>query len=182
LAEGRLDKPENNNALDTYRKMAAIAPNDPASIALGGRLSAAFWSLANRARKDARLDEALHYYGVLKTLPPVPLAAILGKQSPDPSAAERDASGSPVGSLPEAVAAPPTPVIASEAAEPTKPPEAARPAPVVISAPDAGAPSQATAPIVAQPSDRAYQPNLRTRETLLTQFQSSHRPPIRQRL
>jgi hypothetical protein len=154
LAEGRLDKPENNNALDTYRKMAAIAPNDPATIALGGHLSASFWSLANRARTDARLDEALHYYGILKTLPPVPLAAILGKQSPEPSAAERDASpgaGPPVTSLPEAAAALQRPVISSEAAEPTKPPEVTPAAPIVMSAPAASvpSPSQAIAPIAA---------------------------------
>jgi hypothetical protein len=160
FAEGRLDKPDNDNALDTYRKMAAIAPKDPATIALGGHLSAEFWSLANRARKDTRLDDALHYYGILKTLPPVPLAAILGKQSSEPSATVRDASpsaGPPVSSLPEAAAALPPPVISSEAAEATKSPEAAQAAPIVVSAPAAGAasPHQATSPRVAQPSDPA---------------------------
>jgi hypothetical protein len=158
LAEGRLDKPDNDNALETYRKMAAIAPNDPATITLGGHLSAAFWSLANRARTDARLDDALHYYGILKTLPPVPLAAILGKQSSEPSANERNTSASaepPVSSLPGPAAALPTPVISSEAAEPTKPPKAAPAASIPMSAPAAGAPSPSQATIVAQPSDRA---------------------------
>ncbi len=160
FAEGRLDKPENDNALDTYKKLAAIAPNDPATIAQGGHLSAAFWSLANRARTDGRLDEALHYYGILKALPPVPLAAILGKQSSEPSDTERNPPASarpPVSSYPEVAAALPTPVISSEAAEPTTPPHAAPAAPMVMSAPAAGAPSpsQAHAPIVAQPSDRA---------------------------
>jgi hypothetical protein len=155
LAEGWVDKPEHNNALDTYRKMAAIAPNDPATIALGGHLSAVIWTLANRARSDARLDEALHYYGILKTLPPVPLAAILAKQSPEPSVPERDASpgvGPAVSSLPEAAAAPPTPVVVSEATEPTKPPNAAPAAPIVMSAPaaDAPRPEPVTAPLVAQ--------------------------------
>jgi hypothetical protein len=159
FAEGRLDKPENDNALETYKKMAAIAPNDPATIALGGHLSAAFWSLANRARKDVRLDEALRYYGILKTLPPVPLAAILAKQSPEPSVTEGGSSAgaeASVGTLPEAAAALPTPFSSSEAAEPTKPPKAASAAPIVTSAPAASAPSpdQATAPIVAQASGR----------------------------
>jgi hypothetical protein len=104
FAEGRLDQPGNDNALDIYRKMAAIAPNDPATIALGGHLSRAIWSLAGHAIKDARWDDALHYYGILKTLPPVPLAAILGKQSLEPSEMERDAlagaSSGPVGEQP----------------------------------------------------------------------------------
>jgi len=155
LAEGWVDKPDHTNALDTYRKMAAIAPNDPATIALGGHLSAVIWTLANRARRDARLDEALHYYGILKTLPPVPLAAILAKQSPEPSVPERDASpgvGSAVSSRPEAAAAPPTPVVVSEAAEPTKPPSGAPAVPIVMSAPaaDEPTPEPVTAPVVAQ--------------------------------
>ena len=160
LVEGWVDRPEHDNALDTYKKMAAIAPNDPATIALGGHLSAVVWTLANRARKDARLDEALHYYEVLKTLPPVPLAAILAKQSPESSAPELDASagaGPAVSSLPEAAAAPPTPVVASEAAEPTKPPNPAPAAPIVMSAPaaDAPRPEPVTAPVVAQLSGPA---------------------------
>jgi hypothetical protein len=153
--EGRLDQPENDNALETYRKIAAIAPNDPATIELGGHLSAAFWSLAKRAREDARLGDALHYFGILKTLPPVPLAAIFPKQSPESSATGPVTSaGAAVRTLPEAAAAPPTPVISGEAAEPTKSTEAAPVAPIVMSPSAAGArsPDVATATVVAQPS------------------------------
>jgi hypothetical protein len=115
------------------------------------------------------------YYGILKTLPPVPLAAILAKQSQEPSVPERDASpgvGPAVNSLPEAAAGPPTPVVASEAAEPTKPPNAAPAVPIVMSEPaaDAPTPEPVTAPVVAQlsgPSPSAP----RTRETSLTSLQ-----------
>jgi hypothetical protein len=115
FAEGRLDQPD--NALDTYRKMAAIAPNDPATIALGGHLSAAVWSLADRARKDARLDDAVHYYGILKTLPPLPLAAIL-EQSVEPSVMERDApTAAPLTeTAPMASSAAPTPAVGAGSA------------------------------------------------------------------
>jgi hypothetical protein len=115
LAEGRLDQPRNDNALNTYRKLAAIAPND------------------------------------------LPLAAILAKDTPEPSATERDAStgaGAPA-TLREAAALP-TPVILGGAAEPAKPPEAA-PAASDVTSEHAGArsSSQATAPAVGQPSGRA---------------------------
>jgi hypothetical protein len=160
FAEGRLNQP--GNALDTYRKMAAIAPDDPATIALGGHLSTAVWSLADRARKGARWDDAVHYYAILKMLPPVPLAAILSNQSPEPSATERDApagAGTPVSTLPE-TAALPSPVISSETAELTKPPEAAPATSVVTSVP-AGARSlgQAATLAVAEPSGRAAEPS-----------------------
>jgi hypothetical protein len=159
FAEGRPNQPDNADVLDTYRKMAAIAPNDPATIALGSHLSMAVWSLADRARKEARLDDALHYYGILKTLPPVPLAAILGRESPEPSATERDASagaGTPASTLAEPAALP-TPDISDEAAEPEKPSEAAAPAASVVTSEPAGAQSsdQAVTPAVAQPSGPA---------------------------
>jgi hypothetical protein len=117
LAEGRLAQPGNDNALDTYRKLAAIAPND------------------------------------------FPLVAILAKDSPEPSAMERDGSarvGTPATSTLAEAAALPTPVVSGETAEPAKRPEAVPGTSVVTSEPAGPRSSgQATTPAVAQPSGRA---------------------------
>jgi hypothetical protein len=79
FAEGRLDQPEGDNALDTYRQIVALAPHAAATVQLGDRLSGKFWSLATRARAAEQWDDALHYFEILKTLPAVPLAAISTK-------------------------------------------------------------------------------------------------------
>jgi hypothetical protein len=75
LAEGRLDRPAGNNALDTYRQIVALAPHAPATLQLGDRLSVKVWSLATQARATEQWDDALYYFEILKTLPAVPLAA-----------------------------------------------------------------------------------------------------------
>jgi hypothetical protein len=67
IAEDRLDQPQGDNALDTYRQIAARSPDDAARA--GQPLSAAFWLKAESARAAAHWDEALHYLNVLKTLP-----------------------------------------------------------------------------------------------------------------
>jgi hypothetical protein len=79
FAEGRLDQPAGDNALDTYHQIVALAPHAAATVQLGDRLSGKFWSLATQARATKQWDDALHYFEILKTLPAVPLAAISTK-------------------------------------------------------------------------------------------------------
>lgn len=85
ITEDRLDQPQGDNALDTYRQIAARSPNDAARA--GQPLSAAFWLKAESARAAAHWDEALHYLNVLKTLPSAIPAA-----NADPAGAEAVAS------------------------------------------------------------------------------------------
>jgi hypothetical protein len=75
LAQGHREQPLGDNALETYRKIGAIAPHAAVTTQLGQRLSASFWTRASQATAARRWDEALHDYQVLNTLPPVPLAA-----------------------------------------------------------------------------------------------------------
>ncbi len=86
LAAGRLDQPDIDNALETYRQIAAVAPQDPATTRLGERLAAAFWTRGNEARAAKRWDDALHDFALLKALPPIPwqmLAARLDARPAD---------------------------------------------------------------------------------------------------
>lgn len=74
IAQRRLDRPDGDNALDTYRRIAAQWPDD--APAAGRSLSAALWFSAEDARAAARWDEALHDLEMLKTLPAaLPLSA-----------------------------------------------------------------------------------------------------------
>ena len=85
IAEDRLDQPQGDNALDTYRQIAARSPDDAARA--GQPLRAAFWLKAESARAAAHWDEALHYLNALKTLP-----SALPTSNADPGAAGAVAS------------------------------------------------------------------------------------------
>jgi hypothetical protein len=102
LAAGRLDQPEIDNALETYRQIAAVAPQDPATTRLGERLAAAFWTRANEARAAKRWDDALHDFAQLKALPPIPWQMLAAKLDTTPAHAAPDAS-------PAAASPPPSP-------------------------------------------------------------------------
>jgi hypothetical protein len=92
LAAGRLDQPSIDNALETYRQIAAIAPQDPATARLGERLAASFWARANEARAAKRWDDALHDFALLKALPPIPWQMLAVKADAGPAHAAPDAS------------------------------------------------------------------------------------------
>jgi tetratricopeptide (TPR) repeat protein len=132
LAEGRLDQPEGDNALQTYRKIAEIAPNDAATEQLGQRLSASFWSLASQARAAKRWDDALRYYAVLRLLPPVPVAAFSAKDDREPAAGDTTSVAlAPAPPTPgEAAAASPMPAPLPKTVAPTNP---VQPAPSAVS-------------------------------------------------
>jgi TPR repeat protein len=92
LAAGRLDQPDIDNALETYRQLAAVAPQDPATTRLGERLAAAFWARANEARAAKRWDDALHDFARLKALPPIPWQMLAAKLDAKPADAVPEAS------------------------------------------------------------------------------------------
>lgn len=67
IGEQHLDQPPGDNALETYRQMSALPPEEVARA--GRRLSAALWLAAENARAAAHWDEALHYLDILAALP-----------------------------------------------------------------------------------------------------------------
>jgi hypothetical protein len=108
LAAGQLDRPDVDNALETYRQIAAIAPQDPAMTRLGERLAASFWTRANEARAAKRWDEALHDFALLKQLPPIPWQMLAAKLDAMPAHAAPDASA-------DATSPPPSPAASAAA-------------------------------------------------------------------
>jgi hypothetical protein len=108
LAAGRLDQPDTDNALETYRQIAATAPQDPATTRLGERLAAAFWTRANAARAAKRWDDALHDFARLKALPPIPWQMLAATADDTPAHAAPDAS-------PAAASPPPSPATSAAA-------------------------------------------------------------------
>jgi hypothetical protein len=77
IAKHQWDQPPGDNALETYRRLTKEFPASSAAAQIGERLSTVMWSEANAAEKAQRWDDAVHFYAMLKTLPPVPTAAIL---------------------------------------------------------------------------------------------------------
>jgi hypothetical protein len=104
LAAGRLDQPDIDNALETYRQLAAVAPQDPATTRLGERLAAAFWARANEARAAKRWDDALHDFARLKALPPIPWQMLSAKLDAKPADAAPEASSGASSSPPSPAA------------------------------------------------------------------------------
>lgn len=86
IAANRLEQPPGSNAIETYHRLSALAPHDPATAQVGERLSSALWTLATDARNAERWDDAIRYFGLLETLPPVPTSAILRGSAPAKSA------------------------------------------------------------------------------------------------
>jgi hypothetical protein len=79
IFQRQFDQPQADNALDTYRQIAAQSPDDAARA--GRRLGAALWSAADSARASGHWDDALHYLDILKTLPPSPPAPVATARS-----------------------------------------------------------------------------------------------------
>jgi hypothetical protein len=104
LAAGRLDQPDIDNALETYRQIAAVAPQDPATTRLGERLAAAFWTRANEARAAKRWDDALHDFARLKALPPIPWQMLSAKLDAKPADAVPETSSGASSSPPSPAA------------------------------------------------------------------------------
>jgi len=73
LAEQRLEQPAGDNALDTYRQLAARWPHVQPVAHLGRSIALAFWTLGNNAKAAGHWDQALHYLEIVNTLPPIPL-------------------------------------------------------------------------------------------------------------
>ena len=76
LAERKLEQPADDNALASYRQLAARWPQEKRVAQLGGEIGLAFWSLGQEAQRSGRWREALHYLEIVNTLPPVPRAAV----------------------------------------------------------------------------------------------------------
>jgi TPR repeat protein len=108
LAAGKLDRPDIDNALETYRQIAAVAPQDPATTRIGEHLAAAFWTRANEARAAKRWDDALHDFAQLKALPPIPWQMLAAKLDGTPANAAPDGSAG-------AASPPPSPATSSAA-------------------------------------------------------------------
>ena len=94
IAEGRIDGPIGDNALETYRLLAALSSDEPSTTELGTRLSVALWRLAMTAREGGLWDQSLRYFEDLHMLPPVPSEEISSRPEPASVPAE-DSPGSP---------------------------------------------------------------------------------------
>ena len=87
MANRQLERPNGDNALETYRRLVAMSPDHPATTFVGERLSTAFWSLAMDAKSAEHWDEAVRYLNILDSLPPVSAAAILSGVERTPTSA-----------------------------------------------------------------------------------------------
>jgi hypothetical protein len=90
IAEHRLEAPAGDNALETYRRVAARSPGSEETRALGEHLSLAFWSLGVAATQRGDWADATRYFDVVKTLP-VPRSSLVSAEAPLPEPA-RDAA------------------------------------------------------------------------------------------
>lgn len=115
IAEHRLEEPAGNNALETYRRIAAMHADGQEGRQFGEHLSAAFYLSAATAMREKHWNEALHDFDVLKALPPVPISGLadLGEaNAPDrPPAAPTKDTGSKAPSKVETAGALPRPEI-----------------------------------------------------------------------
>lgn len=76
LVERKLEQPTDDNALASYRELAASWPQEKRVAQLGGEIGLAIWSLGQEAQRSGDWREALHYWEIVNTLPPVPRAAM----------------------------------------------------------------------------------------------------------
>jgi hypothetical protein len=79
LAERKLEQPTGDNVLDSYRQLTAKWPEEKRVAQLGGAIGMAFWSLGKAAQSTGDWNEALHYFKIVNSLPPLPL----GSSAPD---------------------------------------------------------------------------------------------------
>jgi hypothetical protein len=83
IAEGRLETPAGDNALETYRRIALRSPASLETRSVGEHLSLAFWSLGAAATQRGDWAEATRYFDITKTLP-VPRTAPVATGLPSP--------------------------------------------------------------------------------------------------
>jgi hypothetical protein len=88
IAAGRLDQPAGDNAIETYRRAAALSGDPVVTEGLGVKVSTAVWRAADAAKQAQHWDEALRYFGQLQTLPPVPPEIVLGSRQAKPVASD----------------------------------------------------------------------------------------------
>jgi hypothetical protein len=79
LAALKLEQPPGDNVLDSYRQLRARWPEEKRVAQLGGEVGMAFWSLGKAAQSTGDWNEALHYFKIVNSLPPLPL----GLSAPD---------------------------------------------------------------------------------------------------
>jgi hypothetical protein len=84
LAERKLEQPPGDNALDSYRQLRAKWPEEKRVAQLGGDVGMAFWSLGKAAQSTGDWNEALHFFKIVNSLPPLPL----GSSGPGAAAAQ----------------------------------------------------------------------------------------------
>lgn len=80
IAEHRLETPPGDNALETYRRIAAKLPESAETHALGEHLSLAFWSLGVAATQRGDWAEATRYFDIVKTLP-IPRTSLVSAET-----------------------------------------------------------------------------------------------------
>jgi TPR repeat protein len=102
----QLENHEVERAVTTYRQAAEGLTNDVQLARIGERLSTAIWRLANQGGAGGQQAIAARHLELLKSLPPVPLAAVLDAVAPNreasttPSLGVASSAKSLVGELP----------------------------------------------------------------------------------
>ena len=79
IAEGRLDGPPGNNAIETYRAIAQSTSDAALLERTGVELSTAVWREALRAKAEERWTDAMKYLDYLPGLPQPPPDVFLGR-------------------------------------------------------------------------------------------------------
>jgi hypothetical protein len=106
IAEHRLETPAGDNALETYRRIAAKLPESAETRSLGEHLSLAFWSFGVAATQKGDWAEATRYFDIVKTLPIPRTSLVSAETSPLEPAPDLDLSHAVVPKLAPDGAAP----------------------------------------------------------------------------
>ncbi|HEV2550305.1 MAG TPA: hypothetical protein VGU20_23540 [Stellaceae bacterium] len=80
IAEHRLETPAGDNALETYRRIAAKSLESTETRSFGEHLSLAFWSLGVAATQRGDWVEATRYFDIVKTLP-IPRTSLVSAET-----------------------------------------------------------------------------------------------------
>lgn len=115
IAEHRLEAPAGDNALETYRRIAAKSPESAEARALGEHLSLAVWSLGIAATQRGDWAEATRYFDIVKALPIPHTSLVSAETSPLEPAADLE--------LPHAVIAKLAPDAPAPGNGPSPPPQ-----------------------------------------------------------
>ena len=81
LAERKLEQPPLDNALESYRLLSSRWPREKGVTELGGAIGLAFWTMGNEAKAAGNWQQALHYFELVNTLPPLPLISVPPEES-----------------------------------------------------------------------------------------------------